>query len=205
MKHLQEERCMNISDISSHNFKYPAIHSPQSAIHTSRGFTYIGLLAILVIVGISLGAAGKYWQNVVLREKEEELLFRGDQYKQAIERYYSAVPANPQYPRHIEDLLQDNRTSTGKRYLRQKFKDPITGEDFILLEGVDTTGKYIIGVHSRSTKTPLKQSNFSEAHQDFAGKGQYSDWQFVAAIQPQQGPAGTTTTRLPVTRQPASQ
>jgi type II secretory pathway pseudopilin PulG len=151
-----------------------------------RGFTYVGLLAILVIIGISLGAAGKYWQNVMMREKEEELLFRGDQYKQAIERYYSAVPGRPQYPRSIDDLLQDSRTSGGKRYLRQRYKDPMTGEDFVVIENVDASGKHMIGVRSSSDKTPLKQANFPDAYQDFAGKGKYSDWQFMAVIQPAQ-------------------
>jgi len=190
---------MKYSGMRSQNLKCQSVRSPRSALRTSSGFTYIGLLAILVIIGISLGAAGKYWQNVMLRDKEEELLFRGDQYKQAIERYYSAVPGNPQYPRHIEDLLKDNRTPAAKRHLRQKFKDPITGKDFLLLQGADALGEYIIGVHSESNKTPLKQANFPEAHKDFAGKGQYSDWQFIAAIaQPQQ--PGVQPRRLPLPR-----
>jgi type II secretory pathway pseudopilin PulG len=155
-------------------------------LRTSRGFTYIGLLVILVIIGISLGAAGKYWQNVMLREKEEELLFRGDQYRQAIERYYYAIPGRPQYPRSIDDLLQDGRTPAGKRYLRRKYKDPMTGKDFIVIENTDATGKHFIGVRSSSDETPLKQSNFPDADQDFAGKTRYSDWQFVAVIQPVQ-------------------
>jgi type II secretory pathway pseudopilin PulG len=157
---------------------------PQSSAYNSRGFTYIGLLVILVIIGISLGAAGKYWQNVMLREKEEELLFRGDQYKQAIERYYYAIPGRPQYPRGIDDLLRDNRTPEGKRHLRRKYTDPMTGGDFVVIENVDASGRHIIGVRSSSDKTPLKQSNFPDAYQDFAGKDKYSDWQFVAVIQP---------------------
>jgi type II secretory pathway pseudopilin PulG len=94
-----------------------------SLLHNSRGFTYLALLAA-IIIGISMGAAGMYWQNVVQREKEEELLFRGDQYRLAIERYYSAVPGRVQYPASIDDLLKDVRIPTGKRYLRRKYKDP---------------------------------------------------------------------------------
>jgi type II secretory pathway pseudopilin PulG len=177
--------------------------NPQSTFRIQSGFTYIGLLAILIIIGISLGAAGKYWQNVMLRDKEEELLFRGDQYKQAIERYYSAVPGKPQYPRRIEDLLQDGRTPVGKRHLRQKYKDPITGEDFFVMEVVDAAGKHIIGVRSSSEKTPLKQSNFPDAYQDFSGKGKYSDCQFLAVIQQtQQLIPVLPNRRLPLTPQP---
>jgi type II secretory pathway pseudopilin PulG len=162
--------------------------TPHSAVRNPAGFTYIGLLVILIIIGISLGAAGKYWQNVMVREREEELLFRGDQYKQAIERYSSAVPGRPQFPRTIDDLLQDNRTLRGKRYLRHRYKDPITGDDFVVVEVMDATGKHIVGVRSSSDRTPLKQANFPDAYQDFAGKTKYSEWQFLAALpQAQQG------------------
>jgi len=172
------------------------------AFRTSRGFTYVGLLAILVIIGISLGVAGKYWQNVMLRDKEEELLFRGDQYRLAIERYYSAIPGRPQYPPNIDALLQDARTQTGKRHLRQKYKDPITGEDFVAIEIKDLTGQHIIGVHSASDKTPLKQTNFPDQYPDFEGKSKYSDWQFVVSLQPGQL---TIPVRPPVAPQPQPQ
>ncbi len=155
-----------------------------SAIRNRRGFTYVALLAVLVIIGISLGAAGKYWQNVVLRDKEEELLFRGDQYRQAIERYYTAIPAVPQNPPSIDDLLKDPRTPSGKRHLRQRYKDPFTGEDFIEIR--DSLSKRIIGVRSRSDKTPLRQANFPDIYQDFAGKNKYSEWQFIPIIKPAQ-------------------
>jgi type II secretory pathway pseudopilin PulG len=167
----------------------------------AQGFSYVALLVAIVIIGISLGAAGKYWQNVMLRDKEEELLFRGDQYRQAIERYYTAVPGRPQYPRNIDDLLMDERTPNGKRHLRQKYKDPMTGEDFEIITsqsvtiGVPVTAQQmaaapsIMGVHSRSDKEPLKKDNFPAAYQDFAGKSRYSDWLFVA---------GTNTTQPPI-------
>jgi type II secretory pathway pseudopilin PulG len=146
------------------------------------GFTYIGLLAILVIIGISLGAAGKYWSNVVLRDKEEELLYRGNQYRLAIESYRNAIPGRQQYPPEIESLIKDERTAAGKRYLRQKYKDPITGEDFVEIR--DQATRRIIGVHSASDKTPLKQSNFPDEYQTFDGKGKYSEWQFIAIVNP---------------------
>ena len=163
----------------------PRVHGASAGCNP-RGFTYIGLLAILVIIGISMGAAGKYWQNVVARDKEEELLFRGDQYRRAIELYYYAIPGRPQYPRTVDDLLQDPRSFAGKRYLRRKYKDPVTGEDFVAVEVMDQTGKHIIGVHSPSDKTPLKQANFPDEYQSFLGKTKYSDWLFVASIQLQQ-------------------
>lgn len=154
-------------------------HDLKSADRNSSGFTYTALLAAIVILGITMGAATKFWTNVALRDKEEELLFRGEQYRQAIERYCYAIPGRMQYPQSIDDLLKDNRTILGKRYLRQKYKDPITGEDFV--EKRDPLSKRITGVYSSSDKKPLKQENFPETspiYKDFEGKQKYSDWVF---------------------------
>ncbi len=172
------------------------VHPRQKAFRTSRGFTYLALLAAIVIIGISLGAAGKYWSNVVLRDKEEELLFRGEQYRVAIERYYFALPGRQELPPSIDELLKDSRTAVGKRHLRRKYKDPITGEDFVLIRE-KLRGNRIIGVHSASEKTPLKQGNFPDRYQQFAGKGRYSEWWFAFTITGQsnllQSQGGTDT------------
>jgi len=182
-----------------------------SAIRNRRGFSYIALLAAIVIIGISLGAAGKYWSSVMLRDKEEELLFRGDQYRLAIERYYLAVPGKPEYPSSIDDLLTDNRTVGGKRYLRQRYKDPISGEDFV--EVRHTLTKRIIGVHSPSEKQPLKQTGFPVlydnkaslpqpgfpgAFNSFTEKSKYSEWVFVSTLIS----ASVTTPSAPVYQPP---
>jgi type II secretory pathway pseudopilin PulG len=173
------------STFTVHSLKFYKFRTSNSALRTrfsslvsrlsSRGFTYIALLAAIVIIGISLGSATKYWQNISMREKEEELLFRGDQYRLAIERYYSLGGRN-QYPQSIDDLLKDSRTVEGKRYLRQKYKDPITGEDFV--EFRDPLSRRIIGVYSSSDKAPLKQANFPEPYREFEQKKKYSEWKF---------------------------
>jgi type II secretory pathway pseudopilin PulG len=169
---------MNSSTFRVQSFHSFTIRGYHYRTGESAGFTYIALLVIIVIIGISLGAAGKYWQNVMIRDKEEELLFRGDQYRRAIERYYFAIPGKLQYPQSIDDLLTDNRTEVGKHYLRRKYDDPITSETFLVI--LDPLTNRIYGVHSGSDKTPLKQDNFPEPHTDFAGKTKYSDWQFIA-------------------------
>jgi type II secretory pathway pseudopilin PulG len=168
------------------------LRTPDSLLRTPRGFSYVALLVAIVIIGISLGAAGKYWQNVMLREKEEELLFRGNQYRQAIERYFTAVPGRAQYPQNIDDLLKDDRTPAGKRHLRQKYKDPMTGEDFEIITAQTASALVraaapqsaavpgIIGVHSKSEKEPLKKDNFPPANENLAGKSKYSEWLFIA-------------------------
>lgn len=167
-------------------FKIQDFAGPSSLVpRLSRsGFTYIALLAAIVIIGISLGAVTRYWSNISLREKEEELLFRGDQYRKAIERYMSAVPGRTEFPQSIDDLLRDNRTATMRRHLRQKFKDPVSGEDFVEIR--DQMTRRVIGVNSPSDREPLKQANFLEQYKDFEGKKKYSEWRFVYTPQPVQ-------------------
>ena len=58
------------------------------------------------------------------REKEEELVFRGKQYVHAIGLFQRKF-ANA-YPPNIDVLVE-------QRFLRKKFKDPITNDDFVPL------------------------------------------------------------------------
>jgi type II secretory pathway pseudopilin PulG len=153
-------------------------HAARRTPHATRGFTYIALLAAIVIIGISLGAAGKYWQNVMMREKEEELLFRGEQYRLAIERYFLAFPGRFQYPQNLDELLKDSRSAAGKRHLRQKYMDPITGEDFEVIRDL-TKGNRITGVYSKSDKEPIRTTGFDDPYKEFEGKKKYNEWKFV--------------------------
>jgi type II secretory pathway pseudopilin PulG len=159
------------------------------------GFTYVALLAAIVIIGITMTAAGKYWAAVAIREKEEELFFRGDQYRQAIESYYRARVPNA-FPERIEQLLQDDRSPQAKRHLRQQFKDPVTGEDFEVVRD-QTKGNRITGVFSKSEREPLKKRDFPAPYQEFEGKQSYTDWKFVytpqltaVTVPPQRGAPG---------------
>jgi type II secretory pathway pseudopilin PulG len=159
------------------------------------GFTYIALLAAIIILGVSMTVATKYWQNIIVREKEEELLFRGEEYIKAIESYRKASPGLVKKgAASIDELLTDPR-SPGKHHLRRKYKDPITGEDFVVDYGVIAgQTKQIIGVHSSSDKEPLKQSNFQKTPHDFSGfegKKKYSEWLFTVDQQALDIPAGS--------------
>jgi type II secretory pathway pseudopilin PulG len=158
------------------------------ASHSTGGFTYIALLAAIIILGISLGAAGKYWQNVMMREKEEELLFRGEQYRLAIDRYFVAncgptLQPCPQsaLPQSIENLLSDDRFPKAKRHLRQKYQDPITGKDFEIFRDM-TKGNRITGVYSSSDKEPIKKTGFPDQFKDLDNKMAYKDWKFVYTV-----------------------
>lgn len=152
----------------------------------SRGFTYIAALIFIAIMGVGLAAVGEVWQLALRREREAELLFAGDQLRNAIAMYYAHAPSPVgRYPGSLEDLLKDPRYPNTVRYLRKIYPDPITNsQNWKLIKGVNGE---ILGVCSASEEEPLKRKNFSLADQAFDGKTKYSDWVFVVA--PQISPA----------------
>jgi type II secretory pathway pseudopilin PulG len=143
-----------------------------------QGFTYIALLIFIAIMSVGLLATGEVWSTSMRREKEQELLFAGDQIRNAISMYYSHTPAQAgYYPTSLEDLLKDPRYPATRRYLRKIYPDPITNStDWELVKGPNGE---IFGVHSISDDMPLKKSNFNFADRGFEGKTKYSDWVFM--------------------------
>jgi type II secretory pathway pseudopilin PulG len=87
------------------------------------------LLTLLLMVAMMMIAAGAVVQTIafeIKRDREEEMVHRGVQYARAIRSYYKKFN---RYPTKIEDLESANN----QRFLRKRYKDPITGKDFKLL------------------------------------------------------------------------
>jgi type II secretory pathway pseudopilin PulG len=147
----------------------------------SGGFTYIGMLVMIAIITISTSVLGPTWKSTARIEKEKQLLWVGDQFRQAIRQYVKAsnLPAGhpPTFPADLKDLLKDPRSPGTKRYLRKIYPDPMTGKDDWVL--IFSDNQRIKGVHSKSDAEPLKQDNFSKADEKFKDKKKYSDWEFV--------------------------
>lgn len=142
------------------------------------GFTYLGVLALVAIMGVTLAAAGEVWHTAQKREKEQELLFIGEQFRRAIGLYYDHTPAGrTKYPANLEDLLKDPRYPSTQRYLRKMYRDPINGgTEWGAIKKPDGG---IYGVYSLSEEEPIKKSNFRLDQKDFEGRTKYSDWIFV--------------------------
>jgi type II secretory pathway pseudopilin PulG len=79
------------------------------------------LLVSLAVMAVLMSVALPVWRHDAQREKEEELVWRGQQYVRAIRLYQTK---NQVLPPSIDVLVQG-------RYIRKKFMDPITGEDFV--------------------------------------------------------------------------
>ncbi len=143
-----------------------------------HGFTYLGLLFAVAMVGVALAATGMLWATQRQREREQELLFVGDQIRQAIGSYYERSPGLvKRYPAKLDDVLKDNRFINVQRHLRQRYVDPVTGSREWGLVMAPEGG--VMGVYSLSTGTPIKRAGFAEVDAAFAGASRYSDWKFV--------------------------
>ncbi len=147
------------------------------------GFTYIALLLAVAIMGVWLGATASVFHMSVQREKEQELLFIGNQFRQALESYSAgSVGSARRFPLRLEDLLLDERTLVKRRHLRRIYLDPMTGQDdWGLVLGA---GGQIVGVHSLSTGEPIKKAGFAVKDQNFSDKSSYVEWVFLAKIEP---------------------
>jgi type II secretory pathway pseudopilin PulG len=96
-----------------------------------RGYAMAALLVMLTIMAIMMTVAMPVWRQQAQRENEEELVWRGQQYVRAI-RLYQAK--NQAFPPSI-DVLVDGR------FIRKKYKDPITGDDFVPLGAGGAAGQ----------------------------------------------------------------
>lgn len=138
-----------------------------------QGFTLMGALIVIAVMGGGLAAYGELASHAAQREKEAELLFRGQQYRQAIESYYRKEQT---YPPKLAALLEDPRHPTPVRHLRKLYRDPITGAaDWAIMEA---PGGGVMGVHSKSEARPVKSGGFSLADKTLAEAKRYADWQF---------------------------
>ena len=155
------------------------------------GFTYLTVLFVVAFMGLGMAMAGKVYRTTVLREREAQLLWVGNQYRLAIEAY--AKRGGGLYPRSLDDLLKDPRDPGVRRYLRSRYPDPVTGSDeWGIVKAADGG---IMGVYSVSEAAPLKTAGFRALDAAFEDAARYSDWKFV--YQP-----GAPGAALPVPQSP---
>jgi type II secretory pathway pseudopilin PulG len=143
-----------------------------------QGFTYLAVLATLLIVALGTQGVMTYVSQQAQRERESDLLRIGQAYAEAIGTYYEATPGRiKQWPRNLDDLLEDRRVVTIKRHIRELYPDPITrSSDWGLVKAADGG---ISGVYSRSAAVPLRTAAVEAGALILAPASRYADWQFV--------------------------
>lgn len=186
---------MNLAFESSSGRATPTRASAQA------GYAMAALLVGLSVMAVMLSIALPAWSHMVRREREEELIFRGNQYARAI-ALYQRTRANA-FPTSVDQLIE-------QRLLRKKYKDPLSpnkdGEFQLIFQsqlktqgqqpgaasrgtafgssasgGASTVGTPIstfqstsgpiVGVVSKNTGTSIKT---------YKGKQKYSEWQFTS-------------------------
>ncbi|MEC5163385.1 MULTISPECIES: type II secretion system protein [unclassified Janthinobacterium] len=170
-----------------------------------QGFTYLGLVILIAIIGL-VGAAGLKMGALLQRSAaEQELLDIGAAFGDALHSYALATPAGqPTQPAALKDLLKDPRYPGIRRHLRKLYVDPITARaEWGLL--YQPGGSGVIGVYSLSNAKPVKVGNFDARFAQFAGKSRLSDWKFTAAdAAPLVVPAAPLPSLVPQIQQPGT-
>lgn len=128
------------------------------------------LLVILMVIGLALEAPRIGQQ--IKREKEEELIHRGNEYKNAIRRFFRKFG---NYPVSIEQL----ESSNNMRFLRKRFVDPFTGKaDWHLLRPgevqLNTINGGMIGAPGQPSGGPIGAGSQSMGSSTFGQPGNSS-------------------------------
>jgi len=120
-----------------------------------RGFTFLWLIFMLAVVAAGLAAIAQPISLAARRDREAELMFRGNEIAHALSSYWAATPGNArQLPLTLDELVEDRRAARVLHHLRRVYADPFTGHpDWVLVTTVD--GR-ISAVHSRSTAAALR-------------------------------------------------
>jgi type II secretory pathway pseudopilin PulG len=178
---------------------------PSLLLRREAGFTYVGLIVLVTIIGL-VGAATLKADALLRRAAaEEELLEIGAAFSAALTSYAEATPrGQPTQPPSLDELLKDPRFPGTRRHLRKIFVDPITGKaewGIVWLNkggtgsfgsfGSNSGGSGVLAVYSLSEAKPLKQANFDTRFQNLENREHLSEWKFAATGQGvAQGQAG---------------
>lgn len=145
-----------------------------------RGYALVFALMLVAAASFAAMVAVAGRETEAQREREAQLLFVGDQYRRALASYAGIAPSGgaTTYPAKLDELLEDKRFPNPVRHLRQLYVDPMTGAADWQLE---LQQGRIVGLHSASTKAPLRHANFPDRYGSFANAHSYADWHFSAA------------------------
>jgi type II secretory pathway pseudopilin PulG len=166
-----------------------------SAVPTMRRRKQAGytLLMVVFLVATMIIAAAAVTQSVLTqgrREKEEEMVWRGQQYARAIGLYYRKFG---KYPTKVEDLT---RQTNGVRFLRQAYTDPMNKDD--------GSWRFIYAGPNGQLIGSLRQTSLLQTTLSMPGLGGASS--FGGGLQPLTPPGTTTgTNQAPGTGQAGQQ
>jgi type II secretory pathway pseudopilin PulG len=83
------------------------------------GYMLLLLMVAVAMLTITMLGVARNYRREIQRDREVEMIHRGEQYARAVQRYYRKYGT---YPTSIEQLLGVNNI----RFLRKKYKDPMS-------------------------------------------------------------------------------
>ncbi len=111
------------------------------------GFVLVALLIAMAVTAIWLGTMLPAWRQQAVRQREADLVFRGQQYARAIALYF--LNDNCTLPQDVDILVS-------RHYLRKKWKDPIAKDDFVpLVAGMAASPTGTSGTPSAPGRPPV--------------------------------------------------
>jgi type II secretory pathway pseudopilin PulG len=158
-----------------------------------RGYILLTLMLVVSLLAIAAVAIAPTFSFQIRRDREEELIHRGVQYSRAVRKYFKKFG---RYPTSIEDLQNTNNL----RFLRRRYKDPITGADFKLLHFGEvqlTMGGGIAGATAATGMTGTPNAGTGPTTASATGAQGFSlsptpSMTATSQPQPAAGTAGTT-------------
>lgn len=90
------------------------------------GYLLVGLVVVVFLLALFLTIAAPAVARSLERDKEVESEHRAQEYVRAIHNYYLKFNA---FPSSLDQLLNQNN----QHFLRQQYKDPLTGGDYRLI------------------------------------------------------------------------
>jgi type II secretory pathway pseudopilin PulG len=122
------------------------------------GFILIYLLLLVALLSIGMLAALRDIKKENARDREEEMIHRGTEYRRAVKRYYKKFGS---FPPSL-DALENTQNI---RFLRKRYKDPMNRnaegkeQDFKLLRMTDVRLSVGLGVGAQGVNNGLGTAN----------------------------------------------
>ena len=182
--------------------------SPVPGPQSQKGFTLAALVIALALVSIFLAIAVESVSFQMRREREEELIFRGGQWVEAIRLFRAR---NGRFPINLKEI-RDYKP----RVLRQKWIDPVTGKDDWVPVFQGQEGQPIVTGGGPGTPTPtptptpppdtggggglstqqggpivgVRSPSCKDSIKVLDGRSRYCEWKFYFKLNPQTGTGG---------------
>lgn len=161
----------------------------------------MALVVIVAVMNILVAASLPYWSQVMKRDKEAELVFRGLQYAEAIRVFQLRFKRLPNTldelievnPRSIRRLWKDPMTDSGEWELVQaQVNQGGSGRGRQLAGGTGPGGREEEARRQRGSNRPrapapiigVRSRSKDEAVRTFMGSTSYSSWQFTLELIP---------------------